>query len=95
MLQGVDEIASMPRQLFRAGLKDLVGRTYDLESAYRQLAIHPVDCDKALIGVYDEGLHRPRVFEMASMAFGAVASVYAFLRTAAATTSVAVSSKSP
>ena len=29
MLQGVDEIASMAKRMFRAGLTDLVGRTLD------------------------------------------------------------------
>ena len=63
---------------------NLVGRTYDMESAYRQLPVHPKDRDKALICVYDSNLGKERVFQMASVPFGAVASVYAFLRTAAA-----------
>ena len=84
LLQGVDELASMAKQLMKSGLTDLVGRTYDLESAYRQLPIHPSDREKAIIVIFDSTLGRTRAFQMASMPFGAVASVYAFLRTAAA-----------
>lgn len=68
---------------------DLVGRTYDMESAYRQLSINPKDGNKALIGVYDQKTGKVRVFRMGTMPFGAVASVYAFLRTAAAVNHIA------
>ena len=84
LLQGVDELASMAKQLMKAGLTDLVGRTYDLESAYRQLPVHPADRGKAIIAIFDTAAGKMRAFRMASMPFGAVASVYAFLRTAAA-----------
>ena len=84
LLQGVDELASMAKQLMKSGLRDLVGRTYDLESAYRQLPIHPADRNKAIIVVHDIALGKTRAFQMASMPYGAVASAYAFLRTAAA-----------
>ena len=43
ILQGVDEIASLIKQIFVSGIDDIVGRTYDMEAAYRQLPIHPDD----------------------------------------------------
>lgn len=90
VLQGVDEIASLAKHLFGAGLTGLVGRTYDMEAAYRQLPIHPDDI-KAIIGVFDPSQRRVRAFEMGTMPFGAIASAYSFLRTAAAVNNIGCS----
>ena len=91
VLQGVDEIASLAKHLLGAGMTDLVGRTYDMEAAYRQLPIHPEDRSKAIIGVFDPFQKRVRAFEMGTMPFGAIASVYSFLRTAAAVNNIGCS----
>ena len=91
VLQGVDEIASLIKHLFTAGIDDLEGRTFDMEAAYRQLAILPSERSKAVICVYDPGLNKVRGFTMATMPFGAISSVYSFLRTAAAINNVGCS----
>ena len=88
ILQGVDEIASLIKQIFASGVEDIVGRTYDMEAAYRQLPIPPGDRNKAVVCVYDPDRREVRGFEMATMPFGAIASVYAFLRTAAAVNNI-------
>ena len=91
ILQGVDEIASLIKQIFVSGIDDIVGRTYDMEAAYRQLPIHPDDRNKAVVCVYDPAKKGVRGFEMATMPFGAIASVHAFLRTAAAVNNIGCS----
>ena len=83
-LQGVDEIAALIKRLMGSGMDDLLGRTYDMEAAYRQLPIHASERGKAIICVFDPNIKKPRLFKMATMPFGAIASVHAFLRTAAA-----------
>ena len=55
-----------------------------MEAAYRQLPIHPHDIGKAVVCIFDPVRGNARGFEMATMPFGAIASVHAFLRTAAA-----------
>ena len=72
----------MALELARRNGDLIVGRTYDLESAYRQLAIAPSSRKYSYIACYDPGRDRCCVHSLASMPFGAVASVYAFLRTA-------------
>ena len=91
VLQGVDEIASLIKHLFNAGFDDLEGRTFDMEAAYRQLPIEPSERLKAAVCVFDPGLKRVRAFTMATMPFGAISSVYSFLRTAAAINNVGCS----
>ena len=84
-LQGVDEIAALIKRLIGIRpMDDLLGRTYDMEAAYRQLPIHASERGKAIICVFDPNIKKPRLFKMATMPFGAIASVHAFLRTAAA-----------
>ena len=87
-LQGVDEIAGLIKRLMRSGVGDLLGRTYDMEAAYRQLPIRADERGKAIICIFDPESKKPRFFKMATMPFGAIASVHAFLRTAAAINNV-------
>ena len=62
-----------------------------MEAAYRQLPIHPDDRGKAVLCIYDLIRREVRGFEMATMPFGAIASVHAFLRTAAAVNNIGCS----
>ena len=81
-LQGVDDILSMALEFARRGVGAIEGRTYDLDSAYRQLAIAPTSRKYSYIACYNPHDHRCCIHSLSSMPFGAVASVYAFLRTA-------------
>ena len=89
VLQGVDEIASLIKHLFVSGFDDLEGRTFDMEAAYRQLAVLPSERQKAVICACLTPTSTR--FTMATMPFGAISSVYAFLRTAAAVNHVGCS----
>ena len=62
------------------GKDRLVGRTWDLKSAYKQLAVRADHSRFAWIAVQDPTTHRLHLAQMHSMPFGAVASVHAFLR---------------
>ena len=70
-------------ELLRLGCTDqLVGKTVDLSSAYRQLGISPSSRWVAYIAVYDPKDKTARVFSMKALPFGASRSVYSFLRVA-------------
>ena len=58
----------------------LVGKTFDMRKAYRQIAIREDHLDLAWVLVWDPVGRKPALFRMASMPFGATASVGAFLR---------------
>eukprot|EP00435_Cladocopium_sp_Y103_P060013 s1992_g21.t1 len=78
----VDEICAMVKAwMQRAGGKvSLVGKTYDMRKAYRQVAISEPHLDFAWIVVWNPVLGKPALFRMQTMPFGATASVGAFLR---------------
>ena len=82
MVDTVDEICAMVKTWMQEsgpGLK-LVGKTYDMRKAYRQLAVRKSHLDFAWISVWDPVLGRPALFKMETLPFGATASVSAFLR---------------
>jgi hypothetical protein len=57
---------------------DLVGRTLDLKSAYRQLGVSTADSWAAIIAVYDPHSKAPVFFESKGLPFGATAAVLSF-----------------
>ena len=82
VVDSVDEICAMIKawmQKSGSGLK-LLGKTYDMKKAYRQIAIRAEHLDLAWIVVWDPVSKKPAVFRMVAMPFGATASVGAFLR---------------
>lgn len=60
----------------------LVGRTYDLRKAYRQLGVAESDLDCAWIGVWSPIEGEAMFFRMKSLPFGATSAVASFLRVA-------------
>ena len=78
----VDEVAGMIKRFMQVHGEgcDLVGRTYDLKKAYRQLGVCAEHYRFAWIAVWspDEGC--PRLFRMKGLPFGGTASVASFLR---------------
>ena len=78
-VEGVDEAVAVIRAwMMHAGSGCcLLGKTYDLRKAYRQIGIHLL---ASWIGVWSPTVSRPMAFAMKSMPFGATASVQAFLR---------------
>ena len=54
--------------------------TLDLKSAYKQLALHPLDYDKSVVTLKDPSSGSVTCFLMRTLPFGALASVHHFLR---------------
>ena len=82
MVDTVDEICAMIKAWMQEsgpGLR-LVGKTYDMRKAYRQLAVRKDHLDFAWISVWDPVRGAPALFRMETLPFGATGSVSAFLR---------------
>ena len=81
-VDAIDECAAMIKEMLkRAGGKQaLVGKTYDLRKAYRQLGIREDHRRLGWIAVWSPEHQAPMVFSMDSLPFGATAAVAAFLR---------------
>ena len=58
----------------------ILGRSFDLKAAYRQLFIKSDDRKHAYISVFNPSTGRVEIFNAAALPFGAVQSVYNFLR---------------
>ena len=59
---------------------DVVGKTFDLKSAYRQFGLSKQDAELARVLVLDTDSGQPRLLNMRTLPFGAVGSVGGFLR---------------
>eukprot|EP00435_Cladocopium_sp_Y103_P055104 s1350_g18.t1 len=59
---------------------DVLGRTYDLKSAYKQMAISPNSLSFAYVVVFNPASRKPEIFQLLAAPFGATRSVYSFLR---------------
>ena len=81
-VEAIDEVIAMTRRMLQlsGGSCSLVGRTFDLRKAYRQLGVHQDHLKYSWGGVWNPELKRVEVFQMRSLPFGATASVAAFLR---------------
>ena len=76
-----DVVASLALALLlTAGRRKVLGKTFDLKSAYRQLGIHPNSLSKSFIVCFDPLSRGPAIFQMLAVPFGGSRSVYSFLR---------------
>ena len=76
-LQGVDEIAALIKRLMGSGMGRFAGDVHmTWRQLTRQLPIHASERGKAIICVFDPNIKKPRLFKMATMPFGAIASVH-------------------
>ena len=57
---------------------DLMGRIYDIASAYKQLAVQPEHRHLTVIAAFDPNTGQPKIFRQVSLPFGAAAAVLAF-----------------
>ena len=80
--QDVVSILSICKCIVTSRPGRLLGRTWDLEKPYRQLAIHPADRKWTHIAIYHPDLQSCQVHEMCSLPFGASSSVFSFTRLA-------------
>jgi hypothetical protein len=76
-----DVIASLTLALLlRASGRKVLGKTFDLKSAYRQLGIHPDSLCCSYITCFNPLSRSPEIFQMLAVPFGGSRSVYSFLR---------------
>ena len=86
-VDGVDTIAAagavyLQGMMSRGDTDMLLGRSFDLKSAYRQLAVSDDSLKWARLAVYDPHESATKLFQQFSLPFGAKASVIAFIRCA-------------
>ena len=84
-IHAIDELAAYLSWIFtdssRSGKGlDVVGKTFDLKSAYRQFGLSKQDAELARVLVLDTDNLRPCLLGMRTLPFGAVGSVGGFLR---------------
>ena len=81
-IDSIDELAAMIKGWMQSDGKglELVGRTYDLRKAYRQIGIRGDHLHTSWFCVWCPSEGRVKYFHPDSMPFGATASVSAFLR---------------
>lgn len=81
-VDAIDECAAMIKEMLRkaGGKVALVGKTYDLRKAYRQLAIAEDHLRLGWVAAWSPDDSSPMIFQMESLPFGATAAVAAFLR---------------
>ena len=82
-LHSIDELCSMLDHSFSCGNGShckVLGRTYDLKSAYKQFALCESDRRLVRIAVNKPGRKDPVLLGLNSLPFGAVGSVAGFLR---------------
>ena len=60
----------------------ILGKTYDLKSAYRQVPICSSHLPFAFFSVWNWKIEKPEIYQLRTLPFGAVHSVYNFLRLA-------------
>lgn len=68
----------------------LEGKTYDLKSAYRQVPIRADHLKYGYFSVFNAELRKPQIYRLRTLPFGAVHSVYSFLRLARMLYAIAV-----
>lgn len=88
-LHTVDVLASLMCDWFSKSKhhgvsSQLVARTYDLKSAYRQVGLSEKGRSKACLAVFDPHSKTTKLFRLRVLPFGAVRSVHSFLRLARA-----------
>ena len=77
----VDFVAALMLNMLRQGVgTSIKGRSFDLKSAYKQLAISAQSLIFAFVAVYNPETKKPEVYQLLAAPFGATRSVYSFLR---------------
>ena len=77
----VDFVAALILSMLRQGVgTSIMGRSFDLKSAYKQLAISAKSLEFAFVAVYNPETRRPEIYQLLAAPFGATRSVYSFLR---------------
>ncbi|CAK9114988.1 unnamed protein product [Durusdinium trenchii] len=93
-LHMVDTFAALMKEFFSkcaaiGSSSELLAKTYDLKSAYRQVPVCSRHLRFAYFCIYNHELDRAEIYRMKTLPFGATHSVYNFLRIARALHSIA------
>ena len=87
-VHAIDEMAAYISwcltNLGKCSMEDVLGKTYDLTSAYKQFGISPSDRDSLRIAVWDAVEKKVKFLGVNALPFGAIGSVSSFLRVAMA-----------
>ena len=79
--QSIDFVAALLLTILKSGGgAKIKGRSFDLKSAYKQLAIAESSLQFAFVAVYNPRKKRAEVYQLLATPFGATRSVYSFLR---------------
>ena len=80
---GVDFIAALALAMVKQSFgQQVLGRTFDMKSAYKQMAVSPSDLWAAFVAIYNPVSRKPEIYHLLAPPFGATRSVYSFLRVA-------------
>lgn len=80
---GTDVVAPTILETLRMKPKDkLVGRTFDMKAAYKQLALSESSLWAAFVAVFNPVERKPEIYQLLAAPFGATRSVFSFLRVA-------------
>ena len=83
-VHAIDEMASYMAwcltTLSESSLDEVVGKTYDLKSAYKQYGVRKFDRELLRLAVWDPEQQRVRYLGINALPFGAIGSVSSFLR---------------
>ena len=77
-----DVIAALSLELLRSGNKNILGRAYDLQPAYKRLAINPSSMWASFIVIFSPQKRKPEFYQLKAVPFGATRAVFSFLRVA-------------
>ena len=79
--QSIDFVAALLLTILKSsGGAKIKGRSFDLKSAYKQLAIAESSLQFAFVAVYNPHKGKAEIFQLLATPFGATRSVYSFLR---------------
>ena len=79
--QSIDFVAALLLTILKSsGGAKIKGRSFDLKSAYKQLAIAESSLQFAFVAVYNPYKKKAEVYQLLATPFGATRSVYSFLR---------------
>lgn len=81
--QGSDVIAALALEIIKKKPdQNVVGKPFDMRSAYKQLLLAENSLWAAFVAIYNHEIRAPQIYQLSVAPFGATRSVYAFLRAA-------------
>lgn len=80
---GTDMVAALVLEILKTGSSSqLLGRSFDMKSAYKQLALSEDALWASYVAIFNPVVKKPELYHLLAAPFGATRSVYTFLRVA-------------